>query len=195
MSLGYRLPKLHKEILFISLIHYKEIRKIYSEVLRLNAIDHLSINLVNPDGEIVFLSSTPYTGINVCGGKLWLYDISIHPETYENKEFYWWEDCYCKEMKQELQLEKEIKNNLNIGFIISRKVQDFYIMYSFATREKDPDIKEIIKQYKRNFVDMGDYCYSGIKQIYQLYAGPYEVPCIKNLNFPKANRGEHCNEL
>lgn len=190
-SPGYRLPKLHKDILSISLSHYKEIRKAYSEVLMLNAVDHLSINIVNPEGEIVFLSSTPYTGINVCRSGLWLYDTSIHPAIYENKEFCWWEDCYCQEMKDILHLEKEIKNNLNIGFIFSRKINDFYLLYSFATKEKDLDIKNMITQYQKTFLDMGDHCYSQIQSIYQRYAGQHEVPSLKNFNFPKKYRVVH----
>lgn len=70
-----RLPKLHKDILLISLKNYKQIKKTYSAVLGLNAIDHLSVNVVNPSGEMVFLSSTPYTGINVCGG---IFGVMIH---------------------------------------------------------------------------------------------------------------------
>ena len=180
-----RLPKLHKDILLISLKNYKQIKKTYSAVLGLNAIDHLSVNIVNPDGEMVFLSSTPYTGINVCGGDLLRYDSSIHPETYENKNFYWWEDCYSLNMKALLKLEKEDKNNLSFGFIVTKKIQDFYILYSFATKEKDPDIKELIQKYKNVFVDMGDYCYSEIMPLYEQYSGGHNPPCLKSVNFPK----------
>ena len=180
-----RLPKLHKDILLISLKNYKQIKKTYSEVLGLNAIDHLSVNIVNPDGEMVFLSSTPYTGINVCGGGLLRYDSSIHPDTYENKNFYWWEDCYSSNMKALLKLEKEEKNNLSFGFIVTKKIQDFYVLYSFASKEKDPDIKELIQKYKNIFVDMGDYCYSEIMSLYEQYSGGHNPPCLKSVNFPK----------
>lgn len=180
-----RLPKLHKDILLISLKNYTQIKKTYSAVLGLNAIDHLSVNIVNPDGEIVFLSSTPYTGINVCGGDLWRYDSSIHPSTYENKNFYWWEDCYSVNMKALLKLEKEDKNNLSFGFIVTKKIQDFYVLYSFATKEKDPDIKELIQKYKNVFVDMGDYCYSEIMPLYEQYSSGHNPPCLKSVNFPK----------
>lgn len=188
MSFGYRFPRFHKDILSISLMNYKQIKKTYLAVLGLKGIDHLSVNIVNPEGEMVFLSSTPYTGINVCGCSLWKYDVSIHPNTYENKNFYWWEDCYCEEMKMTLKLEKETKNNLGLGFVIAKKIDKFYIMYSFATKEQDPYMKEIIKQYKKTFIDMGDYCYSEIKSLYQRYAGKYEAPPIHKLNFPKSKQ-------
>lgn len=181
-----RLPKLHKDVLSISLYEYTDIKKAYTDVLGLNAIDHLSINIVNPSGEMVFLSSTPYTGINVCSGDLWLYDSSIHPNTYENKEFYWWNDCYAPKMKEILKREKEIKNNLYFGFVFSKKVENFYLLYSFATKEKDPEIKKIIENHKNTFIDMGDYCYSGIRSLYERYCGKqHQAPIINKHNFPK----------
>jgi len=181
------LPKLHKDILLISLNNYNIIKKTYSAVLGLNAIDHLSINIVNPNGEMVFLSSTPYTGINICSSDLLTYDSSIHPKTYENRKFYWWEDCYASQMKFELKLEKEIKNNLSLGFILTKKVENFYILYSFATKEKDPEIKKIIEQYQGELVNMGDYCYSEIRSLYERYSGGYNPPYLNSINFPKNN--------
>lgn len=180
-----KLPKLHKDILLISPLNYTRIRKAYKQVLGLNGIDHLSINMVNPEGEIVFLSSTPATGQNVCGTDLWRYDFSIHPEMYENKKFYWWDACYATGMKKVLKFEKETKNKLNCGFICTRKVEDFHLMYSFATREPDLEIRENIEKYQNVFVDMGDYCYGLVRDLYERYSGGYHPPVLNSSNFPK----------
>lgn len=180
-----RLPKLHRDILLISLYEYIDIKKAYSAVLRLNAIDHLSINIVNPCGEMVFFSSTPYVDINIYSSDLWLYDASIHPVTYQNKKFYWWDDCYLPKMGKILKQEKERKNNLQCGFVCAKKVENFYLLYSYATKEKDPEIKKVIEEYQTTFVDMGDYCYSRIRTIYEKYAGNYQPPLINKNNFPK----------
>ena len=77
------------------------------------------------------------------------------------------------------------KNNLSFGFIVTRKIQGFYILYSFATKERDPDIKEFIQKYKNVFVDMGDYCYSEIMPLYEQYSGGHNPPCLKSINFLK----------
>ena len=180
-----KLPKLHKDILLISPLNYTKIRKAYEQVLGLNAIDHLSINIVNPDGEMVFLSSTPATGQNVCGTDLWRHDFSIHPETYENKKFYWWDECYAQGMKKILKFEKETKNNLSCGFICTRKVEGFHLMYSFATREVDPGIRDNIKEYQSEFIHMGDHCYGLVRDIYERYSGGYHPPILNSSNFPK----------
>lgn len=185
-----KLPKLHKDILLISPLNYAKIRKAYRQVLGLNAIDHLSINVVNPSGEIVFLSSTPATGQNVCGSDLWRHDFSIYPEMYENKKFYWWDECYAKGMKKILKFEKETKNNLSCGFICTRKVEDFHLMYSFATREPDPGIRDSITEYQNAFVDMGDHCYGLVRDIYERYSSGYNPPLLNSSNFPKQIAGQ-----
>ncbi len=180
-----KLPKLHRDTLLISLYEYIDIKKAYSAVLGLNAIDHLSINIVNPCGEMVFLSSAPSVDINIYSGDLWLYDASIHPATYQNKKFYWWDDCYLPEKGKILKQEKQIKNNLQFGFVCVKKVENFYLLYSYATKEKDPEIKKVIEEYQTTFIDMGDYCYSRIRTIYEKYAGNYKPPLINKSKFPK----------
>lgn len=180
-----RLPKLHKDILLISFYEYIDIKKAYSAVLKLNAIDYLSISIINPAGEMVFLSSTPSMDINIYKEDLWLYDASVHPATYQNKKFYWWDDYYLPEKRKILKQEKEIKNNLHFGFVCTKKVEKFYLLYSYATKEKDPEIKKLIEEYQTTFVDMGDYCYSRIRTIYKKYAGNYQPPLINKNNFPK----------
>lgn len=179
------LPKLHKDILLIALYEYTKIKKAYSAVLRLNAIDYLSINIVNPCGEMIFLSSTPSVDMDIYSGDLWLYDRSIYPATYQNQKFYWWDDCYLPEMAGILKQEKEIKNNLHCGFVCVKQIKNFYLLYSYATKEKDPEIKKVIEEYKNTFIDMGDYCYSRIRTIYEKYAGNYQPPLINKTNFPK----------
>lgn len=175
-----KLPKLHKDLLVISLLHYSKIRKAYSEILGLNAIDHLSINMVNPEGEIVFLSSTPATGQNICAGNLWHYDFSIHPQVYENQPFYWWHNCYAEGMQQLLKSEKETKNNLSYGFVFSQKTpENFHILYSFATREADPEVCSDIEQHQNLFIAMGEHCYNLVRPIYEQYAGAYAPPVLK----------------
>lgn len=46
------------------------INKACSDILGLQHIIHLSINVIDPTNEIMFLSATPNTEINVCGTNL-----------------------------------------------------------------------------------------------------------------------------
>lgn len=180
------LPRFHKEILTISLFNLKEIKEAYQKVLRLNYLDHLSINIINPNKEIIFLSSTPQTGSNVCSSDLWLQDSSIHPKTYEHQKFYFWEDCYAKDFKAILKKEKELKNGLYCGFICAQKVEEFYILYSFATRFSDPKIKAHLHSSRNILKEMGNYCYNNIKPLYQRLYPNMKAPEIIKGDFPQS---------
>ena len=125
--MGIKRIRFHKDILVISLLNLIKIKKCYSDILGLNYIDHLSINIVNPANEIVFLSSTPLTGINVCSTDLWKHDASIHPQTFTTKNFYWWDECYDGEYYHILKSVKERANGLSVGFILVKKIESFLV--------------------------------------------------------------------
>jgi hypothetical protein len=160
-------PKFHKNLLTISLYHRQTILEKYSDILGLNNIEHISVNVIDPKGELVFLSATPLTGINVCSSKLYLYDLSIHPSMYMTKDFYWWNDCYIPIMKDKLKLEKEKKNKLQHGFIVTEHKDNFIFLYSFATRNTK-NIESWLTAEKNKFIfrQMGRYCFNSMKNLY-----------------------------
>ena len=160
-------PKFHKNLLTISLYHRQTILEKYSDVLGINNIDHISVNVIDPNEELVFLSATPLTGINVCSSKLYLSDLSIHPAMYMNKIFYWWDDCYLPEMRNRLKLEKEFKNGLKHGFIITEHKKGFTFLYSFATRKtKNLEDWLVADKYEYLFKQIGRYCFNSVKNLY-----------------------------
>jgi hypothetical protein len=160
-------PKFHENLLTISLYHRQTILEKYSDILGLNNIDHISVNVIDPNGKLVFLSSTPATGINVCSNKLYLNDFSIHPSMYLKKEFYWWEACYAPQMKTILKREKEEKNQLSHGFIVTEHKNGFTFLYSFATKKKkDLEAWLLSENYLYLYKQMGRYCFNRVKNLY-----------------------------
>ena len=159
----------HNRLLSISLENFRAIKKVYQDVLGLRYIDHLSINIINPHGEIVFLSSTPLTGINVFANNLQRHDYSIHPFVFSKNSFYWWDECYEPAYFDQLKMVKERENNLSTGFVCCERIKGFYLLYSFASRENGEEIKANIYDLRENFIAMGRHCYDGVRSIYQRY--------------------------
>jgi hypothetical protein len=162
-------PKFHKELFSCSLRNQTKIKKAYSDVLGLQHLDHLSINIVSPVDEIIFISSTPETGINVCASGLWVFDYSIHPCFFKNKSFYWWSECYDNRKFSILKQRKEIANGLKDGFIFSKKVNNHYILYSFASSSEKENFMDFVKLNHKYFFDAGDHCLERIRNICEPY--------------------------
>lgn len=168
----------HPELLTISLFNLKKIKLAYSDILGMNYIDHFSINIINPRNEIVFLSSTPNTGINICSTDLWKHDLSIHPSIFNNKKFFFWDDCYAEKFRNVLKIEKEKKNNLELGFVCVRKKNGFVIEYSFGSKFSNKDFVNDLPNMQNLLFNMGDHCYDKVRQIYQNYSGGIEPPIL-----------------
>lgn len=161
--------KFHRNIFEISLFNLQAIRKAYSDVLGLEHIVHLSINIVDPSNEIMFLSAKPNTGINVCGTNLWQFDKSISPEMYKNHKFYFWDDCYQKKAFWDLKIAKEMENGILCGFVVIEKIEDHHIMYSYGLDEDNLELREYVARMQDYFLDMGKYCFQRVAPIYEKY--------------------------
>ena len=57
---------LHPDIHTISYKHRYQIKKIFGEILGTDGVSHFSLDLVRPDGEMIFFSSTPAHGFEIC---------------------------------------------------------------------------------------------------------------------------------
>lgn len=161
--------KFHRNIFEISLFNLQAIKRAYSDILGLQHLVHLSINVVDPRNEIMFLSATPNTGINVCGTNLWRFDKSISPTLYKNNKFYFWDDCYHKKAFWDLKIAKEIVNGIRCGFIVIEKVNDYYIMYSYGLDQDSVEMREQIISMQKYFIEMGRYCFKRVHPIYEKY--------------------------
>ncbi len=170
---------LHKDILTISFRHRYQISKTFNELLGINGIDHFSLDLVRPDSEMVFFSGTPSHGYEICKQGYGSYDGIISPEYYENFEFYWWKDAYHKAYADKIAAIREGVLGLKHGFMLVRKWNDFYLIYSFATKSDDPHFQSVVINNINQFLRMGDYAYTEMREIYTDYCNRYEPPVIE----------------
>lgn len=190
---------LHKEVLNISFLHRHKIKTVFSEILGIEGIEHFSLDLVNPSGEMLFLSGTPQHAFEICNKGLSQYDGIISPEYYQNNEFYWWNDAAHKAYAKRIRQIREYYLGLINGFMLVRKWNDFYLIYSFAAKKNTIDFQTKIINKLNLLLQMGDHCYSKVKDIYEIYCGEYDPPIIdKFYSFqggkPKARFSEHYNQ-
>ena len=57
---------LHHDVLNISFSHRHRIKNVFGDFLGMNGIEHFSLDLVDPKGEMLFLSGTPQHAFEIC---------------------------------------------------------------------------------------------------------------------------------
>jgi len=169
---------LHPEVLTISYKHRYEISKRFKEVLGLFQIKHFSLDLVRPDGQMIFLSGTPSHGYEVCSKGFGAYDPTISPENYKTKEFYWWHELQGVRYVNEIEYIRQIRHGFKYGFMMVRHWDDFYLIYSFAAGKVSKDFVSRIENSINELFEAGDYVYNSMRDIYAGYTGGYVPPLI-----------------
>ena len=170
---------LHKDILTISYKHRFEILPVFKNILGLNGIEHFSLDLVSPDAEMLFLSGTPSHGYEICKRGYGPYDGIISPINYENFEFYWWKNATHRAYAKPINDIRENILGLKYGAMLVRKWNDFYLIYSFATKKSDPHFQSEVINKINEFLKMGDFAYNELREVYSEYCGHYEPPKIE----------------
>ncbi|MFI4956699.1 MAG: hypothetical protein ACHQAX_05790 [Gammaproteobacteria bacterium] len=173
------LVTLHKEAATVSFKEKFNIMSTMHEHLGQLRLTHISLDLCSPDNVMLFLSSNPTTGYNVCSTPLWKMDGSISPTNFKNKDFYWWDDCYIPEGKQAIIERKENAHGISRGFMICKKVNDFYFVYSFGLGQHYIDNESFVQEHRDAFMKVGDLAYTSLRDLYQKYCPQYKVPAIK----------------
>lgn len=169
---------IHKDVLQISYKHRYEIKKVFNEILGIYGIDHFSLDLVRPDGEMIFLSATPSHGYEICKRGWGQFDGIISPDYYQNFEFYWWKDAQHKRHAREINYIRNIKHRFQHGFMLVRQIDDFYLIYSFATKSTDPYFPSLIINKLNELFGAGDYIYNEMRETYAEYTGIWTPPLI-----------------
>lgn len=169
---------IHKEALEISFKHQYKIKKIFSEILGTHDIEHFSLDLVNPDSEMVFFSGTPSHAFEICNRGLGEYDGIISPEHYENYEFYWWKEAHHKAFANKIQAIRSGILGLKYGFMLVRKWNNFHLIYSFATKSRNLEFQTKVINSINDLLRVGDWAYEEIRPLYANYSGIYEPPKI-----------------
>jgi hypothetical protein len=170
---------LHSDVLNISFAHHHQIKTVFGDILGIDGIEHFSLDLVNPVGEMLFFSGTPQHAFEICRRGLGKYDGIISPKYYKNFEFYWWSEAAHKAYADKIKKIREGYLGLKHGFMLVRRWNNFHLIYSYATKQSDPHFQSQVINKINSFLQMGDYAYSRMRETYSIYSGNYEPPLIE----------------
>jgi hypothetical protein len=107
------------------------------------------------------------------------YDGSVSPTIYRNKSIYVWDKCYIPNYAEKIKKIKEYKFGIKKGVVLCKKISNFHIMYSFATKGDEVEFLEDIIESMDKYLKIGDHCYNLIRPIYMQYLSKYDPPIIK----------------
>lgn len=169
----YQTISLHPEAIDIPFKHKKEINYLFKDVLGLCHLDHISVDIVSPNEIMTYFSTKPALGYNLISQNLWKYDGCVSPSIYKNHSFYCWEDAYASQYAANLKKFKESEFGYTFGFILVRIINGFHIIYSFATKSLNKEIKDVFLNNLNDLLKIGDYCYNQIHPIFINYCNGY----------------------
>ena len=172
-------PRLHKDALLMSFENQWNIRQAYKEIIGLNDIDHLSINIVSPNGEMSIISYNPSIVYKIFKDGTYLYNGTISPTYYEKLDFYAWDQCYDKRFYSKVKLSLQTKNGIDSGVNLIHRAFGFNILFSFASKRKNSDLFLNAAENNKEFLKMGFHCLDLIKGIYSQYYDSNEMLLIK----------------
>lgn len=167
---------LHSNILDILFEHRRYIKNVFLNINGLYDIAHVGLTIINPVNEITVFSSTPNIEYNLISQCLWKQDFCFTPQPHNNNRLVPWET-----LNEEVEKIKFRNNKFTFGMTITRQVNDFCLLYSFATRSKKNGLREYYEENIFGLIDIGDYFYKSIVDVYSSHGVKYTPPKLSNL--------------
>lgn len=158
---------LHEDILEVLFKYKEKICNKFHDIRGTFLIDHLAINIIDPNNKIIIFSTTPSIEYNLISQGLWKYDRSFSISYQIENRFYSWEKAYEEEQFEKLKLTKQINHGFSCGFNLSTRIESFQFIYSFATRHQLPNLIEYYRGYVNELLAIGNYVFKAVNEIYE----------------------------
>lgn len=150
-----------KEFLFE---YFALLRRVFSDILGLLETDYISIALINPNGQLFFLSSKPSIEQNLIEKNLWPFDGSYQEDfIYQEQPKLWSELTHLKDADL-IKKYKQINPKLINGISIPAEYLDYRIVVSFGFKKINPLIQNKKTDYCEKLLAMGKYCLQKIDE-------------------------------
>lgn len=129
--------------------HRRYVKNVFLQIKGHYEIAYFGINIISPANELISFSSMPHIEYNLIREGLWKYDPCFCSKKMSKNTLMWWD----KISQDNLFLEqiKEIKltsNHFKLGMTLSREINGFNILYSYATNSNKKNLKEYYRVYK-----------------------------------------------
>lgn len=148
--------------------HYRGVRKIFGDVLGLLEVDYLSITIITPQHEVLFLSSQPAIECNLIEQGLWQYDPCLNDAFLHGNAHQYWHNLYIKPVHKKLIHYKQEIFNFGFGLAIPHLFRDYRVIYTFGLRATDAITRQKIENSITKLCDMGQYCLQNILKTIEL---------------------------
>lgn len=169
--------KLHPEVIEILFENRRLIKNVFSNLKGLHGITHMGMACIDPSHELIAFSTTPNIEHNLFNQHLWLEDHCFNLDTENKNSLAWWD--YQDEKIEKYKL---LNNRFTMGMTIYRPIGEFGFMYSFATNECVKGLRQYYIDNLFGLIDMGDYFYKSLRELYSRYSLKYVPPELNEFN-------------
>ena len=145
--------------------HKRTILNVFSDVIGMNDIDHLSIACMTHTNEVMFLSHTPSIEYYLMTSHLWPYDLLHTPQFYQQEHPKLWSELYHPDQYADLHAIKQAKHGFTAGFSIPIQRHGIHLVYSFATKAPMIHSNVFSLENRDEYLRIGHYCFNQLSSL------------------------------
>lgn len=163
---------LHPQLLEVLFAFKSKVSNVFKDVLGIHEINHLALTRINKNNKLIVLSSTPAMEFNLFSSTLWQYDQTYNPAWFKIGTQAYWQTLYNPERYDELYYLKQIKHSLPIGLSLAAKLDEDFVIYSFASHKSCSHTRELFSTKQEDFYKIGQYCSNLLSPLMNFYDSP-----------------------
>ncbi len=171
---------LHTDILSIPYKHRYESSHAFESILNTDDLLHGTIIITNPVGEAIYFSNKPTVIYEIIQRGYEKFLIKSIETLSAHYEFFWWKEANIinsSSTNSALAIMQHILG-LSNGFVLVRNIDDFLILYSFATDTNAKISESNIVNKINTYFALGDKVYNQLQPIIKLYNNKFSPPYI-----------------
>lgn len=149
---------LHPEAKEFLYVHLRVLRRLFHDALGHLEVDYMAVALLNADNQMLFLSSKPGIECNLINYNLWHLDACLAADFFLAGKAQLWETLYAEGLYKKLRQYKLEVPGFNMGISIPSRVNDHRVVYSFASKSNDEDVKNKLIHEVDTLLSMGQFC-------------------------------------
>ncbi|MCW8449833.1 hypothetical protein [Legionella quinlivanii] len=165
-----RIATAHPQMMDLLFSHKDKTQRIFSDVLGLHQIHHMSIISIDSNARILIVSSTPSMEFNLFNRNLWEFDLTYNPAWYQRCEQASWQSLYHPARYEELYYLRQVRHELPVGTSIAEPAQEGgYFIYSLGSNNACMQVQSQFSHEKEFLSKIGQHCSSLLAPLFYGY--------------------------